>query len=370
MVMQRVTEPFRGGSPAAKWAENGNISIIFDQIGGTITRLRLTVRLDVTTGASVTELEDMWDRVITSLAMSRGQKSLFSFSEGGMRLAYHGSRFFTPHLAPRRPSKLAASQTNHTLQFQYVFHFGVAPLVVNPHTQALEDHPFDLSAGIPPTLRDALTLSGRWGPAAAPGTGYTINSGSLWIDYDVVKGPAAEVAPMAIPVWATHSPGLEAQSSVFGRGTPIEGGAFLRSVLLMATKGTNTPRSNVVLSSVDIFNPQTSVSPVILGGQADHTDDLQAAFQASQHAFAGLRPPTSDGATHGVPAVTGHQDVGLLYLPLYQYQDNRRLLQPDSPLGIDLRGDTGTRQLRFGVKDTTNTALHLLSQRYELYDGN
>ena len=262
-MIQYVSEPFQGGSPAASWSAGGNFAINFDQVAGTITRMVITCRARVQSGGSAAPYQDHWDRLIGSMTLRRGSKTIFSFRGGGMRMAYHASRFFTPSVAPRRPPALPVSTAAKSVQFQYVFHFGVAPRVVNPHTGALEDNPFDLTAGIPPTLDDALVLSGNFGAANALGTDYTISDGDLWIDYDVVKGHESEVAPMAIPVWDTQSPALPGTSAAFGRNTVIEGGAYLRNVLLMATKGTNKPRSNDVLTSFDVFNPQTSVSQVI-----------------------------------------------------------------------------------------------------------
>ena len=99
---------------------------------------------------------------------------------------------------------------------------------------------------------------------------------------------------------------------------------------------------------------------------------MEAAYLKNQVPEAQLRPPidiNTIAATrpYGTPTVEGNLEDGLLPVPIHMYASPERKGMADSPLGIDLRGDTGTFRLRYGVATVDDVGLDFFFQRYEPY---
>lgn len=338
------------------YSAGGDINVELSPTPGTITRMAFVFRADITT-TTATNLNDYWDRIIATLSLNGRQKPSFNFSN--MRLPYHLSRFASPVLGAtvKRPTVIANSQSNALQQFAYVIHFGVAPYRINPMTGMLEDNPYDLTAGIPPTSKGNLTLGGTFGAAAAPGTNVTVNGTGLDIYYWVVQEESgdspADFLPRALPVWSMESPlTTGGVTSQFDSSHDIASGDYLHSALVMTTK--SGARSSGVLGSFMVWSE-------LERREIWKTTKWKGAEILSQLNSNGW-PPSDDGTTLGVPAVTQVDDLGLLYLPLYQQAN-----QGNPLYGVDMtRVTSGDLKFKYGIDDATSTAMNILYRRYQL----
>lgn len=357
------------------WSASGSISAELSPKPYTITRMEIICRLTGTTGATPGFYNDAYDRVISRLNLTGKGKTYFDFSN--MRAPYHLSRL--AGFGPQRPAPIAASLTGVTQYFKYVIHFGVAPVKVNPLTGMLEDNPWDLTAGIPPAESGNLTLGGTFAAASAMGSGMTITDADLDIYLYGVQpdagDPPAAYLPRAIPVWAMRTPSLSATSSAFATQDNIPAGDFLHSMLVMLTNGTNSPRDDSVLNSLEVFNQLENRSILKYGGFAGAVADYQAAEMISQFdARYALGYCPSDNVTTAMTAVSGGgtpatitvngnaKDAGLVWLPIYKFAAKGHPLY-----GVNLQNvATGDLQLRFGVSDATGVTMDILYRRYQL----
>lgn len=362
MATPRLT--VHGGEIA--YAASGAINLELSPKPGTITRLGLVVRADVTT-TTATNLNDYWDRVIANLSLSGKGKTYFSYSN--MRAAYHHSRMKLGNRAPKRPTVIADSATNSLQQFAYLFHFGVAPLRYNPATGGIEDNPFDLTGGIPPAEAGNLTLSGAFGAAAAPGTNVTVNDADIDVYVWMVQKDGGEsemlYLPKAIPIWSMQTPTPTATSTPFASSFDVPTGNFLRSMLIMTTNGTGAPRDDAVLTSLQLFFEKEAREIIRLGGQADAVARYKAAELLLQPLYLGNGwPPSDNNSTLGVPAVPQVADEGLVPLPVHHFVNPAK--GGDPVYGLDLRNvNTGDLKLKWGVADATGVTLDVVFEKYE-----
>lgn len=346
---------------AQSWSASGPINLELSPKPYTITALLLMVRADITT-TTATNFNDYWDRIIARLNLSGRGKTFFDFSN--LRAAYHLSRMVLRQHAPRRPTVIADTQTNAKRQFAYLFHFGVRPFRVGPSGQ-VEYNPWDLTGGIPPVESGNLSLGGTFAAAGAMGTNVTINDA----DFDAylfgvqaqAGDPISAWMPQAIPVWSMRSPTPTATSSAFATQDNIPAGDHLHSMLVMTTRGANSPRADDVLNSLEVYHQLESRSILKFGGQASTAADHKAAEIISQLMEIG-GAPASDDVTVGVPAITQEADRGLVFLPLHKFANRGHALY-----GVDLRSvATGDLQLRYGVANATTVTMDVVYRRYQL----
>lgn len=351
------------------WSGGGNINLELSPKPYTITRMVAVVRASITT-TTATNFNDYWDRLISRLNLTGKGKTFFDFSN--MRVAYHLSRF--GGFGPKRPTVVADSQTAVVQHFAYVFHFGVAPLRINPGTGMLEDNPWDLTAGIPPVGSGNLTLGGSFAAASGSlGTNVTVADGDVDVYlYGVQPEPGdapAAYLPRAMPSWSMESPALSATSSAFASSHDIPSGHFLHSMLVMLTNGTNSPRDDSVLNSLRVYNQLEAREILAYGGQTGAVADYKAAEILSQQGLLGWPPSdnvstamTALTGTPGVPAITAPADSGLVWLPLYKYA-----LKGHPVYGVDLRSvASGDLKLQYGVSDATGVTMDIAYRKYEL----
>lgn len=349
------------------WAASGAISLELAPKPYTITRMAIVARADVTT-TTATNFSDYWDRLISRLNLTGQGHTFFDFTN--CRAAYHLGRFGWPLVQARRPTVIADSQTNATQQFAYIFHFGVAPTRVNPLTGHLEDNPFDLTGGIPPSERGNLSLGGAFAAAAAMGTNVTINDGDLDVYcWGVAPEPGdtpERYLPRAIPNWQMRTPTPSATSSAFATQDNVPAGDFLHSMLVLLTNGTNAPRDDAVLNSLQVYNQLEARELVKYGATfAASAADAKAAEILSQ--LGGHLAPLSENinVAAGVPVLTHVSDEGLIWLPMHTYT---RFRGSGHPLyGADMRNvATGDLQLRYGVADATGVTMDVVYRKYKL----
>ncbi len=344
---------FEDHASSQAFAASGQISLELAPKPYTITRMAIVVRSDITTGVTPGDYNDAFDRIISTISLTGKGKTFFNFTN--MRAAWHHSRF-RKH-APKRPVGIAASQTNALQQFAYVFHFGVCPWKLNPVTGCIEDNPFDLSAGIPPTEAGNLSLGGTYGAAAAPGSGYTVNDADfevyLWGVRRDSGDPPELYLPRAFPTWSQRTPTPTATSGAFGTEDNVPAGGFLHSILAMMTNGTNAPRDDAVLGSLELYN-------VLEARSIWRTRRYKAGEILSQLEMGGW-PPSDNNVTLTTPAVNAVDDEGLVWLPLHKHTSSHPLY------GLDMRGAaTGDLSLRYGVDDASGVTLDFVYTKYEL----
>ncbi|TAK33524.1 MAG: hypothetical protein EPO21_13185 [Chloroflexota bacterium] len=354
------------------WAASGTISEELSPKPFTITRMAIVQRLIATTTTG-TWYNDPYERVISRLNLTGAGKTYFDVSQ--VRALYHMSRL--AGFGPRRPDKIADSITTGDMYMLHMFHFGVAPTIVDPVTRTLRDNPFDLSAGIPPSSAGNLTLGGSFAAAAAMGSNITITDGDLDIYFCGVRpepGDAPELyMPRAFPRWDMQSPSLSATSSAFATEHNIPSGDFLHSMLCLLTNGSNDPRDDSVLNSIELYNQLDGSVVSRYGGQTGVVGDYKAAELLSQFNPARITPLSDNvttamdaiasGGTPGTIAAGGPpSDSGLVWFDLSGVAHRAR-----TPYGVDMRGvNTGDLKLRYGISDATGVAMHILYRRYQL----
>lgn len=344
----------------ATWSANGSISVDLSNKPSTMTGMWLIVRPNLTTSAAPGTYNDPYDRIISNLTLSGAGHTYLQALD--LRTFAYSQRHFLQTLAPKRPSALAASQSNQTPQFCYYIHFGVAPIVFNPATGAYTENRWDLSAGIAPSTGGNLTLTGTWGAAAAPGSGYTINSAVMDIYLDSVLPEAGDAPeaylPRALPAWLQTQPALAATSGAFGTFENVPVGSLLYSVTAMTTAGANAPRSSAVLNSIRLQDVLGSNTVAEFGAGVSAADSVSAEIITQQgDAF----PLADDPASIGTFTVGTQSDPGLIHLDVNQYA-----VRGDPIYGLDLRRvGTGAVQIQYGVATTTNAALNFFYRRYD-----
>lgn len=352
----------------AAFTAGGTINLELSPKPYTITRMVVIARASITT-TTATNLNDYWDRIINNLSLSGAGKTFFNFTN--LRTAYHFTRF--AGFGMPRPTVVADSATTLVQHVAWCFHFGVQPLKINA-AGMIEDNPWDLSAGIPPTGSGNLTLQGAFGAAAAPGTNVTVNDADLDVYlYGVQKGKGesdAAIMPKALPAWQMFTPTPAATSSALATQWNVPAGDYLHSALVMVTNGAGAPRDDSVLNSFEVFNAQDNRSILRYGGQSGVVGDYKAAEILSQFKSRFYRMPYSDnvstamtaiasGGTPGVPAISSGVDSGLIWLPLYQFGG-------DPIYGVNLsQVNTGDLQFRYGVSDATGVTLDVFLRKYQ-----
>ena len=345
------------------WSASGSINLELAPKPYTITELWVVCRPSVTT-TTATNLNDYWDRIISTLSLTGAGKTYFDFRN--LRIAYWFTQF--AGFGVPRPTVVADSATTLVNQFVYRFHFGTRP----------EDGPFDLTAGIPPVTAGNLTLQGTFGAATAMGTNVTTTDADLdvylvGVQPDQGDAPSAYM-PKAIPVWQMQTPTPTATSSAFATQHNIPSGDYLHSILVMTTNGTGTPRDDSVLNSLNVYNQLENREIVSFGGQSGSVLDYKAAELITQFALAEPvnRYPsdnvstamTAVSATNGVPVVTQGVNSGLVWLPLHKFGKVRGRGHP--LYGVDLTHvATGDLQLRYGVSDATGVTLDVFYRKYQ-----
>lgn len=333
----------------------------------TLTRLALICRPSITT-TTATWLNDPYDRIISSLTLNGGGKTVFDFRN--MRAAYWHSRFALPHLRNyKRPTVVADSATTLVTQFAYIFHFGVQPRLPNG-----DDNPWDLSAGIPPTGSGNLTLQGAFAANTACGTNVTVAD----CDIDVycygvrqdstVGESAASIMPRAIPQWTHDIPTPTATSSAFATTYNVPSGNYLHSSMVMQLNGTGLPRDDSVLNSFKVNFALEARDILSYGGQTGAILDYKAAEILSQLDVAGApegddvsTAMTAHTGTVGVPNINHMANSGLIYLPFYRYLKTTAV----SPYGANLSNiNTGDIKFMYGVSDAAGVEMHVTHRKY------
>lgn len=345
------------------WSASGSINIELSPQPITITRMKLLVRPRFTTTATPGTYNDPWDRIISSLRLTGKGQTYFDFTN--LRATHHWTRF--RRHAAKRPQPAASLTIDGTgtpandlpYFFEYNIHFGVCPTRYNPSTGLIEDNPFDLSAGIPPVESGNLTLTGVWGAAAAPGSGWTITAGTLVVQlFGVQKDagdPPALYLPMALPNFNMRTPTPTATSGLFATQDNVPAGDYLHSIMLMTTRGANAPRDHGVLGSLQVYD-QIGAREIL---RSESWKDLEIMSQDDINGW----PPSEDvRGTLGNLVVTHVADEGLVYLPLHRFATGGH-----PKYGADLTGlGTGDLQLRYGVANATTVTLDMLYTKYKL----
>lgn len=356
-------EPF-GGTVA--YSANGSITKELSPTPYTITSMVLVVRANVTTGATPGTYNDPWDRLISTLTLSARGKTFFSFRD--LRVLQHFNRYYLGPAAGKRPDAVAANQTGVKRQFIYRIHFGVRPFKIGPDGK-LQYDPWDLTAGIPATSKGQMTLTGTFGPANAPGSGWTVNDASFDVYVYGVQGepgdPPSAYLPQAIPVWMVDQPSVTSTSTTFGSSASVPAGNWWHSGLIAVYRGANAPRDDQTLNSLRLFNQLQNREIFRFGGQTGIPDDYKAAELLTQTDLSLMAPISEDlGGTVGSLAITPVTDVGLVYLPLYKWVQHKG---GNSLWGADLRGiGSGDLQLQYGVSNATSVTLNIFYRKYEL----
>lgn len=321
-----------------------------------ITRMAVVLFNDIDT-TSVTDHNDYYDRIISSLSLAVPGRTFFNFTN--MRAAFHSQRFRLGRLSPRRPDPVAGSATADLSYIVYLFHFGVAPEIWNPDKRRWEDNPFDLTAGIPSTNAGELALQGVFGAAAAPGTNVTVTADSrvryyYWGVQKESGDPYEAYMPRAYPEWSMRTPDISGTSSEFGTVDNVPVGSLLHSMLIMTTNGSNDPRADDVLGSLKLKLPNDG------GREIFSTRSWFAGTRLSQLGhFNGVSFDTD-------PTIDSDHDAGLFWIPVHQYADDPR--RGGHPLyGADLRGmGQGDVTLEYGVDDATGVTMPIVYHRYSL----
>ncbi len=355
------------------WSASGTIARELSPKPYTITRMVLVVRCIATT-TTATWFNDPYDRLLSRVNLTGNGKSYFDFNSA--RLAYHLSRM--GGFGPRRPVPIADSLTTVEMFFMYVFHFGVAPFRINPATGMLEDNPWDLTGGIPPTGTGNLTLGGAYAANSAMGTNVTITDGDIEVHlFGVQPEPGdapAMYLPQAVPVWSQQTITPTATSTGLATQSNVPAGDFLHSILLMMTNGTNAPRDDNVLNSLEVFNTLDNRSILrynISGAVADY-QTAEMVSQFGSRLYLGTAPSDNvttfndgiaSGGTAGTLTINGPaKDSGLVSLPLHQFAKRGHPLY-----GIDMRGaNSGDLRLNYGVNDATGITMDAAYRRYQL----
>ncbi len=350
-----ISHPIGSGA----WSSGGPFSIELSPTPGTITGLVIYVRPSITT-TTVTALNDAWDRFIATMSLTGDGKTFFAFTN--MRAAYHLTRFRGHGMA--RPPVAAGSLTTDQstpYEFAYYFHFGQKLReVVNGRVRA---NPWELSAGIPPLSKGNLTLQGTWGTTNAPGTNWSILSGTTFsVGYFMVSPTTGDAdsdwLPQAMPRWEMATPTPTATSSLLQTAYNIPSGDYLQALMLMGTNGSGAPRDDGVLGSLELFNQKRGQSL----WRTDRYKHSELLTQAVWGAAIGQGWPASDdNSTLVTPSVAKNADEGLVYLP-------GDLLSPTGhPVYGAYMGDvaTGDIQLRYGVDDATGITLDVVSVKYQ-----
>lgn len=339
-------------SVTVPWAANGNIYLQLGPKPYTITRMVFLVTLDVSTGTTPGTFSDPWDRVIASLNLSSAGYTYLDAQD--MRLLRHLGRFEGYQL--RTPAGLGASVSNATVTFGYSVHFGVSPVQVNLANGRLVDNPWDLTGGIP--ARDqSLVLGGQWGAANAPGSGYTINSGTMNIVlYGVLprEGDSPEnYMPRAKVKLFTHTVTETSASSVFSNTYNVPPGDYLHSALIMTTTGANADRTFNVFNSF-----QADVVPLNVWFMRFLNDDVYGiASQLTQFGEDGW-PVADDPASPGTLNIGKVADDGLYYLNFVSIGRQAHPLY-----GFDMRqAAIGDLIFRYGV--ATPGTIRILYRKY------
>lgn len=345
------------GSPQA-FAGGTNFSFTGVPLFGSITEIILFLRTDVTT-TTETPFSDYWDRILSSFGIGWGDGSILQSSR--MPATYHFTRLIK-RLTTKRPTVLGNSVTNGLTNLATILHFGMRPRLPNG-----EWDPFDLTAGIPYVPDGNVVLSGTWSAAAGSmGTNDTINTGTRLDVYAHVVEPeggedARAYQPAWVPNWSTADATPTGTSAAFGTSQNEPSGDFLRSILLELRNGTNLPRTNDVISSLEVYDNIASRSLIRFGGQGEIAAAGESASIITQIGVNGWPPTETPAGAGGVPAVTGVDDAGLIPLQLWRYSDRAHPLA-----GLDLRGlPDGAIQTRMGVLDATGTQHTKFYEKYK-----
>ena len=339
------------------WAANGSIKLGISPTPYAITELFCVLSVNVTTGASAGTYDDPLDRVISQLSINKGGKQPFAYTD--MRAAYYHQVNKLRQFAPRRPAAPGNSQSNVTILVPYLFHFGVKPIESSGEGPVLNH--FDMTGGIPPSAIGDMSLQGLWGGAAAPGSGWTVNSGTLFVYACVLRADQdgdPGLQPAALPRWDMTTLTPAATSASYTQPYDVPQSGFLKSLMLLSYQGSNSPRSNGVLNGWKLRDFKNGADIAIWQNYVDGEIFGQSEM--------GALPPADDPATPGTPSINDVDVTGLAYVNLRQYAKNSA--QPN--YGLDMRAAaSNSLQVQYGVANATNASVVVVHERYDLNDA-
>lgn len=305
-----------------------------------VTRIDWQLEANLTTSAAPGTSQDWLWRLINALSLSSPLGNHLTL--GDLRPLHFENRLrwggqFT---TPAAPGASATGIVKHAI---LRFDCGVNPL-----------DPWDLTGGLPARLGN-LSMAGGWAAATQLGSGYTVNAGTLLRTklYGVLPEMDGEAIPRAIPVIQTYQPQPSSNSASLGTSWNFPKGHFLHSIVIMPTAGVRPAdnRSDTALLDIGIGLP--------VAGNRQPYYDTWYSFKQEQRIVA---VSEDDGNTFGVPTVAAEGDVGVGMLAV------ARLAAGGNPLyGIDDRNaGEGDTQLLFGVNNSAQLSVWLLTRHYDL----
>jgi hypothetical protein len=213
---------------------------------------------------------------------------------------------------------------------------------------------FDITAGIPAKTSN-LTLTGTWGVAANPGSGYTINAGTQLRTtfYGILPETDGEANPKGIPIISTANPSIGGTTPSLGQSINWPKAHFLHSFVLMPTLGVYPAdaRSDTALTDIGLTLP-------ILANQQRYYRQWTE-FRA-QERITGVMD--DDGTTYGTPTVAPEAEIGVGFMPIW------KMISGGSTLyGADNRqASEGDTQTLAGIANATNLNFWILYRQYDM----
>lgn len=365
--------PFYPNSQKSTYSSGGPIALTLDRIPGTLTELwvGVTVNLSITSASGL--LDDIWDRLVASLALQFGQTYYFQFTD--LTLAQHDARGIG--MAPPRIS-FPSSASSVAYTFWYRLHFGSLPYIFDPDCGQWVENKWDLSGGIPPLPANSLQLSGSWGSnTALAASGVTINSASLQPYFTYIAPGQGEkdsdYQPMAFPVWVTEDDSnlVTAGYGQFGQTIPLPINDWIQGVMFVTRTGSPLLRSDNVLTSLRLRD--TSSNRDVFS--ALNWTDLTAASQQARTGFDDGQPP-SDGTTIGTvayPPVSSFGSTSVVFsnAGVARLDLRRWISEPDKLYGLNMDPAVNPySQLvwQVGTNSASSNQLRVLYRKYKKND--